>query len=320
MKNSLIIGIDIGGTYIKAGLFNSNGYIIEWKKISSMIEKGRDAFLKRITKIVKQFEENRTSIHPVVGVVIPGILDKKREYVIHSPNLNGWDNFYIKKSVEDTIKKKVVLENDANGAALGELWKGKGKKLNNFMLLTLGTGLGSGLIINKKLWIGEYGSASEIGHTSIVPGGIKCGCGAKGCLEMYFSSQAIKRLVKKVLKQKKKTLLRKYIPLEAASPETVYKVAKKGDEVAINIYREMSRYLGVAISNVINLLGIKNFILSGGISNAFDLFIPFVEEEVNKNLFYPFSKDFTIQKGALGNRAGATGAAYLALQAVKKRK
>lgn len=320
MKKEYIIGIDIGATNIKAGLFNKNGDINEWRTIPSLIEKGRDPFLKRITGLVKKFEKDRVDIFPVVGVVVAGIIDKEREYIIHSPNLWGCDNFYIKKALQERLSRDVIIENDANGAALGELWKGEGKSLKNFMLLTLGTGLGSGLVLNRKLWIGEDGSAAEMGHTKIVPGGLKCGCGAKGCLEMYFSSQAIERLVKKALKKGTNTLLRKYPLSRATSPEIVYKAAIKGDVVAINVYREISRYLGIAIANVINLLGVRSIILSGGISNAYDLFIPFLREEVNKNLFYPFLKDFTILKGILGNKAGATGAAYLALQTEKKTK
>lgn len=314
MKQSYVIGIDIGGTDIKAGLFNKNGDITDWKKVPSDVEKGKDAVLKKIAELIKKFEKKEVTILPAVGVAVAGIIDKKRERIIHSPNLKKLDNFKIKKTLERKLKKSIIIENDANAAALGELWKGEGKRFKNFMLLTLGTGLGSGLIINRKLWVGEDGNAAELGHTKIVPGGLKCGCGAKGCLEMYFSSQAIERIVKRALKSGVNTILTQYPVTEAVSPKIVYRAAKKGDEVAINVYREISGYLGIAIANVINLLGIKIFILSGGISNAFNLFIPFLTEEVSKNLFYPFSNNFKILKGKLGNRAGATGAAYLVLQ------
>jgi glucokinase len=314
MNQRAIIGIDVGGTDIKAGLFSKNGDILAWKKIRSRIERGRDSFLKRITRLIKSLEKKNPNLHPSIGVVVPGIIDKKREKIIHSPNLIGWDEFSLKRELEKKCGKRVILENDANGAALGELWKGSGRTLSHFMLLTLGTGLGSGLIINKKLWIGEDGSASELGHTKIVPGGLGCGCGAQGCLEKYFSSQAIERLVKEAFRKNKRTKLRKFPPEKAISPKTVYKVAREGDEVALSIYREISYYLGIAIANVINLLGIHYFILSGGISNAYHIFIPFLKEEVSKNLFNPFSKEFSITKSKLGNRAGATGAAYLALK------
>jgi len=317
MKQSYIIGIDIGGTDIKAGLFTKKGNIIKWRKIPSNVEKGKDVVLEGIINIIEKFEERGMSIFPVLGIVIAGIIDNKKGKIIHSPNLKKLDNFKIRKALKERLKKDIVIENDANGAALGEMWKGAGKRLKNFMLLTLGTGLGSGLVINRKLWIGEDGNASEMGHTKIVPDGIKCGCGGKGCLEMYFSSKAIERIVKRVLKEIRNTRLKQYPLTEAISPRTVYKEAKMGDAVASNIYREISEFLGIAIANVINLLGIKNFILSGGISDAYDLFIPFLTEAIGKNLFYPFSKDFTILKGKLGNKAGATGAAYLALRTGK---
>ena len=314
MKKLYLLGIDIGGTDIKAGLFSKNGDIVKWGKIPSEVNKGKKVILKNIEQLVKKLKPEKEGILPVIGVAIAGILDKKRETLIHSPNLKSLDNFAIKAALENQLNKKVILENDANAAALGELWKGSGRNIKNFLLLTLGTGLGSGLIIDGKLWLGEDGTAAELGHTKIVPDGLQCGCGGKGCLEMYFSTRAIERIVKRVLTEGQNTLLSNMKLSEAVSPKTVYALAKKGDKVSLNIYREISHFLGIAIANVINLLGIRTFILSGGISNASDIFIPFLTEEVRKNLFYPYSKDFTIIKGVLGNTAGATGAAYLALQ------
>ncbi|OQX56116.1 MAG: hypothetical protein B5M53_03150 [Candidatus Cloacimonas sp. 4484_209] len=314
MKKLYLLGIDIGGTDIKAGLFSKNGDIVKWAKIPSEVDKGKKVILKNIEQLIKKLKPEKEGILPVIGVAIAGILDKKREMLIHSPNLKSLDNFAIKAALENQLNKKVILENDANAAALGELWKGSGRNIKNFLLLTLGTGLGSGLIIDGKLWLGEDGTAAELGHTKIVPDGLQCGCGGKGCLEMYFSTRAIERIVKRVLTEEQNTLLSNMKLSEAVSPKTVYTLAKKGDEVSLNIYREISHFLGIAIANVINLLGIRTFILSGGISNASDIFIPFLTEEVRKNLFYPYSKDFTIIKGVLGNTAGTTGAAYLALQ------
>ena len=316
MSYKHVIGIDIGGTNIKAGVFGEKGKLYTWRKIASHMEMGRNHVMERIGNLVASLRKKH-QIVPVVGVVVAGIINKKRTHLIHSPNLPGWDNFPIKKFLKHTLGCKVVIENDANGAALGELWKGVGKKHKSFVLLTLGTGLGSGLIINGKLWIGEDGTAAEMGHTKIVPYGLKCGCGGRGCLERYFSNTAIERLVKRALKSKKETLLSTYPLSQAISPRIVYHAAKAGDAVALSIFREISKYLGIAISNVINLLAIKTFILSGGISNASPIIIPLLKEEVNKNLFFPFSKDFEIEKGKLGNRAGAAGAAYLAFNHLK---
>lgn len=319
MGNLYTIGIDIGGTNIKAGIFTINGEIKDWQTIPSQVEKGKKSVVKKIVNLVQTFDKKFDDIQPVLGIAIAGIVDKKRETLIHSPNLEKLNNFKIKEEFSKILKMDIILENDANAAAMGELWKGAGKKHSNFMLLTLGTGLGSGLVINNKLWTGDDGSAAEFGHTKIVPHGIKCGCGAKGCLEMYFSSQAIERIVKKRLKEGNDTLLKNYSLSKAISPKTVYETAKKGDDVSINIYKEMTEYLGIAISNVINLLGVKTFIISGGISNAYDLYSSFLEDVIGKNLFYPFSKDFTILKGKLGDKAGATGAAYLALDSKKSK-
>jgi glucokinase len=312
-RRNLILGIDIGGTNIKAGLFDKKGTLHAWRQIASRMELGRDEVIDRISGLVTRLESSH-HILPVIGIVVAGIIDKRRTRLIHSPNLPGWDDFPIKKVLERRLGSRIVMENDANGAALGELWKGIGKKYSNFLLLTLGTGLGSGLIIQGKLWTGEHGSAAEMGHTKIVPYGRKCGCGAKGCLEKYFSNGALEYLVKKALRTNKKTALRRYSLSQAVSPQVVYEAAKSGDAIALSVFKEMSKYLGIAIANVINFLDINTFVLSGGISNASSIIIPFLNEEVNKNLFFPFSKEFEIIRGKLRNRAGATGAAYLALQ------
>ncbi len=318
VKESYIIGIDIGGTDIKAGLFNKAGDVIEWTKTASLVHQGSQIVIARIVQIVETFEGKHSNIVPVIGVAIAGIIDKEKGIVVHSPNLKELNSFQIKKELEKTLKKSVIIENDANAAALGELWKGNGRGLKNFMLLTLGTGLGSGLVLNGELWTGEDGIASEFGHTKIVPDGIKCDCGAKGCLEMYFSSKAIGRIVKRMLRKETKSVLNSLSIKDVVSPRTVYIAAKEGDAVAINVYREISKYLGIAIANVINFLGIKHFILSGGISNAYNIFIPFLNNQVSKNLFYPFRTEFNILKAKLGNRAGATGAAYLILQHIHR--
>jgi glucokinase len=313
MSYKLGLGIDIGGTNIKAGLFDAKGKLLTWRSISSQMDMGRNHVVARIGKLVAGMRRKHRLI-PVIGIVVAGIINKRRTHLIHSPNLPGWDNFEIRRSLSRTLQCRVVLENDANGAALGELWKGVGKNHKDFMLLTLGTGLGSGLVMNGKLWIGEEGAAAEMGHTKVVPNGRKCGCGAKGCLERYFSNGAIELAVKRALRSKRNTRLRDFPLSEAVSPKTVYKAAQAGDAVALSIFCDISRYLGIAIANVINLLDIRTFVLSGGISNASPILIPFLKDEVNKNLFFPFSKTFKIIKAKLGTRAGATGACYLALK------
>jgi glucokinase len=311
-----VIGIDIGGTNIKAGVFTEKGKLITWRKIDSQMKKGRTHVIDRIGALVTNLRKTH-HITPVIGVVVAGILNQKRTHLIHSPNLPGWNNFGIKQCLERTFSCTVAIENDANGAALGELWKGVGKRHKSFVLLTLGTGLGSGIIINGRLWIGEQGSAAEMGHTKIVPYGLKCGCGASGCLERYFSNTAIERLVKRALRSGKKTLLRDYPVSRAISPEIVYKAARAGDAVALSIFKEISKFLGIAIANVINLLDIRTFVLSGGISNGSPIIIPLLKQEINNNIFFPFSRDFSLIKGKLGNRAGAAGAAYLALNRIQ---
>lgn len=312
MANRYVLGIDIGGTNIKAGLFSAGGERVAWRTILSHMESGREHVIKRIGRLVNGMRRKHRML-PVIGVVVAGIIDRERTHLVHSPNLPGWDNFRIKHTLAHEFGCSVVIENDANGAALGELWKGAGRDYRNFMLLTLGTGLGSGLVMNGVLWTGEDGAAAELGHTKIVPNGLKCGCGARGCLERYFSNGAIERAVKGALRSNKKTVLRSMPLPRAVSPKTVYRAARAGDAVSRSVFAEISRYLGIAIANVINMLDIRTFILGGGISNAAPILIPFLKEEVSKNLFFPFSKTFQIMRGRLGNRAGATGAAWLAL-------
>jgi glucokinase len=244
-----------------------------------------------------------------LGVGFAGVLDKERAVVIKSPNLPGWESFNLKAHLSQRLNSPVVLENDANAAAMGEKWRGAAKGLDNFMLITLGTGVGSGIVLKGELWLGESGQGGEFGHTKVVRQGQLCNCGDRGCLEAYVSGKAITRMAKRAIKQGKYSLLGR---LKAIDAEKVQQAAQAGDKVALGVYRAVGGYLGLAIANVVNLLDITQFVLGGSISNAYPLLLPGLMGEMDKQLLGGNVRGVEIIKAQCQD-AGVCGSAHLAL-------
>ena len=312
MKN-YIIGIDIGGTMIKGALFDHNGGLIKKEAAPTIADKGNDQFINCIASIVSSLNQN--NMISAIGLGIAGILDKKRQILIESPNLPLIKNFPLKKNLESKLGVPVYIENDANIAALGELWADDEKDIDSFLLLTIGTGIGSGLIINRELWTGETGKAAEFGHIIVKPDGEKCGCGKKGCLEAYSSGSAITRMAKEAIESCKTSSLSKlYENGTELTPQTIYNEAAKGDTLCLDIFGVVSKYLAIGISNVNNLLDIHNFIIGGGVSKAAHIFEAGLLEETKKNVFSASKEKIRIIISKSGNDAGIFGAGYLAIK------
>jgi glucokinase len=211
----------------------------------------------------------------------------------------------------------VLVENDANCAALGELWKGAGNDVNSLVLLAIGTGLGGGIILDGKLWRGADGMAGEVGHMTISPDGAQCNCGNTGCLETLASAVGIGRMVKEGLENKSvKTVLREKVessPKERI-PEIVREAALEGDKFALWIWEEFGKALGVAIASLVNLLNVEMIVISGGLSDAWELFIDKVVGEAKKRGLRAPMERVRVKKSTLGGDAGLLGAAYLVIR------
>jgi glucokinase len=246
-----------------------------------------------------------------IGMGVAGLIDRKNGKVIDSPNITSINNLPIRDRLEKEFSMPVILENDANTYAYGEKWVGSGKDYENFVVITLGTGLGGGLIYNGELYEGP----AEIGHMTIVPSGRYCTCGSYGCLESYASGRAIVDRVVSSLEKGAESLLSQCCDgnFYKITPEIVYQTAMDGDSLSREVFREAGHFLGIGIANLINLLNLEAVIIGGGLIGAWDLFIEDIKKEIAKRAFKPLSANIEIIKSSLSHDAGSIGAAGLLL-------
>src|SRR5260370_3300860 len=237
-----------------------------------------------------------------VGVGVAGFIILEKGIITGSPNLPGFDNFPIRDDIEQKLGAPVVLENDANAAALGEKWMGAGRDYNDLVLLTLGTGVGGGIIAGGKVLHGFVGMAGELGHTTVSPTGNPCGCGNQGCLEKHASATAVVAMARMMGLG------------DNLTSEAVYRLAAGGDEKAKAVFVAMGQAFGTALATLVNIFNFPLYLLSGGMLPAWDLFAPPMMEEVRRRSFVFRNTPTRIDKATLGNEAGLYGAAYLPYQ------
>lgn len=234
-----------------------------------------------------------------IGLGVPGFILLKEGVIRNSNNLACLEDFPFRDEMEHRLGTKFILENDANAAALGEKWMGAGRDVDDLVLFTLGTGIGGGIISGGKVLHGFLGMAGEIGHLTVVPNGIPCGCGNQGCVEKHASATAI-------------TAMASVLHLgENLSAEEVYELGVKGDERARRVFHAMGEALGIALATVVNAFNFPLYLLSGGVLGAWDLFAPAMLEEARRRSFTFRSTNTRVEKAILGNEAGLFGAAYL---------
>jgi len=298
------IGVDLGGTNLRAAAIDRSGKIIEKLSGETNLSAGRDAVVADIVaSIVKLRASCGTDQLVGVGVGAPGFILLEQGIITDSPNLPGFENFPIRDEIERLLQAPVILENDANAAALGEKWMGAGRDVDDLVLLTLGTGIGGGIICRGRVLHGFVGMAGELGHMTVVPGGNPCGCGNNGCLEKHASATAV-------------TAMAKLMGLgDDLTSEGVYRLAMQGNQKARVVFATMGTALGIALANLVNAFNFPLYLLSGGMLPAWDLFAPSMFEEVRRRSVVFRSTPTRIEKAILGNEAGLFGAAYLPFQA-----
>ncbi len=312
-----VIGIDIGGTNLRGALVDSEGNILKRMKILSEADQGIDRLIDNLAVFIKDISRGEKVYDIAIG--IPGIIDSENGIVTDAPNIINVDNYPLRSVLDEKLGSNinVVIENDANCAALGEWWMGAAKDVDSMIMITMGTGVGGGIIISDKLWTGVGGMAGEIGHITIYPDGAKCNCGNYGCLESYASANAVKRMVHEGLNDENLvTSLRKGLKDAEIEdiPLIVMEAASKGDEFSLSIWHEVGVALGIGIASLINLLNVEMVVIGGGVSNAWDLFIGSLRDEASKRSFHVPMERAKIERGALGDDAGIIGSAYLAHQ------
>ncbi len=306
-----LVGFDIGGTNFRCGLMNENGEIIAFYKQPTGAQKGVEKLMQEIVSQVRLIEKEHTEI-PIagIGIGIAGILKPAQGIVCFSPNLPGWRQIPLLDLLKQSISYPIFIENDANLIALGELWQGAGRGEKNFFLLTLGTGIGGGIIYHGHLWSGET-SAAEIGHIKIDPYGERCLCGRRGCLETFASASWLVRRAHKHMQLGMPSILTKYYKITA---KDVFTAAQRGDILACYLFRLAGWALGIGIANLCNILGFNMVIIGGGMSNAWEKFIGPLKATLTKELLAIDYSEVKILKASLGDMAGIYGACYLVKQ------
>src|SRR3990172_6535306 len=259
----VVIGVDLGGTNLRAAVLNHDGEILLRHKEATHAADGRQKVVARlIENIRRQREFAVREGHEVaaVGVGAPGVIFGDKGIVVKSPNFPDWNNLPLKAELETALAVPVVIENDANAAALGEQWRGAGRNIGSMILLTLGTGVGGGIVLDNKIWHGADGMAGEIGHMTLMPEGRLCTCGNTGCLEMYASSRGIVQTYREELG--KSVPQDPCLPTEITS-EQIYRAASAGDTLALRAMNDMGRMLGIGIANLINIFNPEMIVIGG---------------------------------------------------------
>jgi len=313
----LAIGVDLGGTNIKAGIVNEEGRILEQASVPTMAHEGPEPVINRMVKLVGELRGKIPGSLLGVGVGSPGPLDPLEGIIFTTPNMPGWENYPMRQKLEEKTRVPVVVENDANCAALAEYWRGAGQGSHTMILLTLGTGIGGGIVRDGQLVNGQHVAAGEVGHMVINFEGPKCGCGNHGCLEAYAGASGIVRRAWELLeKAGTVSILREMCAGERANitPAMISEAAAKGDGVALNMIRETGRLLGVGVTSLVNIFAPEVVILGGGVAAAGEVLFAAVREEVKRKAMPPCNERVRILPAAMGNSAGVVGAASLLLR------
>ncbi len=309
------IGVDLGGTKIMAGIINTNtGDVVSYAKKRTKKERGSDVIVKRIIETIeKVIDESNIEIDKVesIGMGAAGQVDRENGIIISAPNLKCYD-VNIKSILEEHFNKPVKLGNDVEVATLGEMTFGSGKDFNNFVCVFVGTGIGSGIVLNGKIHKGTSGTAGEIGHIVISEGGRLCGCGANGCLEAYASRSAVEKKIKAQIKRGRNSVVIEYLKESGNLRSSQLKDSvSENDELVIECIKESAGYLSSGLASIMNFLNPEAIILGGGMIEAIDLLFEETTKKVkNKALSVPASKTKII-KAKLGDFSGIVGASLL---------
>lgn len=300
------IGIDIGGTNLRLALITGGGQIVARRRLPSLIAEGRDAFCDRLLFGIEElrFEALSHSVNIAgIGVGIPGLVDSEG-FIRASVNMRPLDGFNLAAFLTGKTGLKAESANDANAIAVGEQLFGAGRGLSSFIVITIGTGLGSGLILDGRLWKGAGGFAAEFGHVTVNPEGDLCPCGNHGCLERYASADALLRSIIMAFPAE----AGRYYSLKA---EEIAAMARSGDSYARCAFDTMGKWLGIALAALTNLLNLEAVIIGGGVGASLNLFETALRNEMSKRCFSEMFSNLKILKGELGDDAGLYGAAAL---------
>ncbi len=309
----LVLAADLGGTNLRMAVVGEDGEILHRVRGTTPPKRTRGEVLGLIQDLAAQCirETNSGTAISGFGIAAPAVVDQNRGVIRAAPNLPDLNGFAISDDLAERLKLPVILENDATAAGIGEHWRGASKGFDTSICLTLGTGVGGGLIVNGQPLRGIDGTAGEVGHVCVEPFGAPCGCGSVGCLEQYASATAVVRMAR---------LLKAEYPsseIDANGVLTsldIYNAAVNGDAMAVEVFRRFGFYLGVAIGGLVNVLNPEVIVIGGGASEAWPLFIDTAREEMVRRAFREPAERVKLVRAGLGDDAGILGVAKLAFQ------
>ena len=319
------IGVDLGGTNLRVAAYSSGKQVAELISLPTRLSQGRGRVIHDLKDAVIALR-TRFSAHGEllgIGVGSPGPLELPAGVIRNPPNLPGWDGFQLRAAIEQAIGEPIFLESDANAAALAEFELGSARAagIHSLCMLTLGTGVGNGIILNGRIWHGNNGMAGEAGHLTVEPDGMVCPCGSRGCVELFASATGVVRMAKEA----NDPILNATLPKDPAAwtSRAVADAAVAGNQTAIAIFERVGRSVGLALASTANILNLPLYVVAGGLSNAWDLFAPamFAEMRLRSYVFRPTEaapgdpldtpgKSF-VRRAELGSEAGILGACLL---------
>lgn len=321
---SYAIGVDLGGTNLRIAAVDDRGTLLEKVTLGTQVQRGREYVIGEMTDAIRNVSAKYRDRGDLVGIGIgvPGFIDMDTGTVRESPNLPGWADYPVHQDIEHRLGTKVVLENDANAAAMGEKWLGAGRDVEDMVMYTLGTGVGGGIIVHGRIWHGMKGMAGELGHHAVVPDGHPCGCGSHGCLEQYASATAVVRMAREAIEKGLSHALANAARNDVEfSAKVIYQLAIQGDKAAQDIFNIVGRTIGIAVANMVNALNLPMYVIGGGVSSAWDAFSPVMFEEIRvRSFIYRVTAPEAVRQGEkrtivtralLGSDAGLYGAARL---------
>ena len=318
------IAVDLGGTNLRIAAVSDAGKMLEKVTTGTEVQKGRDHVIREMCDAIQSLTTKHQSSGNLagIGIGVPGFIDMDTGIIMRSPNLQDWANFPVRDEIQKRLNTKVVLENDANAAAMGEKWLGAGRNTDHMAMYTLGTGVGGGIVMNGRLWHGINGMAGELGHFNIESEGHPCGCGSRGCLEQYASATAIVRMAHEAIDAGNAPDLADFAKgnVEFTS-RSIYQLAIQGHPSAQKIYQRVGRALAIGIGSMVNALNIPMYVIGGGVSSAWDAYAPTMFEELKvRSFIYSITAPDRVQQGQkhtvitialMGSDAGLYGAARL---------
>ena len=318
------IGVDLGGTNLRIAAVDDTGRLMEKMTTGTQVARGRDHVIDEMTAAIREFSQKFSSDKLLgIGIGVPGIIDMETGMLRESPNLPGWHDYPVRDEIEKRLGTRVILENDANSAALGEKWLGAARDHDDMCMLTLGTGVGGGIVLDGRVWHGFKGMAAELGHITVEPNGPACGCGSRGCVEQFASATAVLRMAKEAISSgRAPELARAQSENAEFGSKIVYQMAIQGDRPAKEIYEKVGWALGIVVADLVNIFNLPMYVIGGGVASAWDTFAPTMLKEVAARSFVyaattpdahvpPDRKKTIITRALLSGDAGLYGAARL---------